>query len=523
MNEGKLSKNRKDDAKNEQKKRGINLSAPMEKIKVLPPKKQTLLGGKKLLNQRLILLLLTPLIVLGGEFLCNARPARAQIPSRLQEPVVPATPEQETQPPVDYEETPYTLGAGDGVNINIFNVPEYSGQYRVSIEGTLNLPIVGSVQVRGLTIPQTTELITQRYTEILQRPIVSVTLTQPRPIRIAIAGEVNRPGSYNLGAGGGQFPPITTAIQQAGGVTRSANVRQVKLRRVIQGEPFILNVNLWELVQEGEIVQDVTLRDGDRIFIPTVVENQAEETRLIGQSAIAPVSQPIEVSVVGEVGRPGPHQVGGGSPGAPPTVTQAIQTAGGITNFSDIRDVRVERSTRAGTREVLSANLWDLLREGDVSQDVVLQPGDTVVVPRAKEINPTEAEALATASFSPETIRVAVLGEANRTGTLQLPSNTPLNQAILAAGDFRRGRADESEVELVRLNPNGTVTRREIEYDPNQGIDPESNPILRNGDVIVVGRNTLAEVNDTVTEILSPITSIVQSFRFFDIFFGNNN
>jgi len=514
MNEEQLNNPLKDEAK-----RGINLSAPIEKSKVLPP----WLWGNPRFKKKLVFLLLSGIIALGGELLFEATSAKAQIPSRLQEPVAPDPSQQQGQPSVDYEETPYTLGPGDGVNINIFNVPEYSGQYRVSIEGTLNLPIVGSVQVQGLTIPQTTELITQRYTQILQRPIVSVTLTQPRPIRIAIAGEVNRPGSYNLGAEGGQFPPITTAIQQAGGVTRSADVREVKLRRVIQGEPFILNVNLWELVQEGEIVQDVTLRDGDRIFIPTVAENQAEETRLIGQSAIAPVSQPIEVSVVGEVGRPGPHQVGGGSPSAPPTVTQAIQAAGGITNFSDIREIRVERTTRAGTREVIAANLWDLLREGEVSQDVVLQPGDTVVVPRAKEINPTEAEALASASFSPETIRVAVLGETNRTGTLQLPSNTPLNQAILAAGDFRRGRADQSEVELVRLNPNGTVTRREIKYDPNQGIDPQSNPILRNGDVIVVGRNALASVSDTVTEVLSPITSIVQSFRFFDIFFGDNN
>ncbi|MFP3386155.1 polysaccharide biosynthesis/export family protein, partial [Tritonibacter sp. SIMBA_163] len=97
-----------------------------------------------------------------------------------------------------YQETPYTLGPGDVVSIDIFNIPEYSGQYRIAVDGRISLPIVGSVDVQGLTIPQANELITQRYTPILQRPIVSLTLAQPRPVRVAIAGEVNRPGSYNL-------------------------------------------------------------------------------------------------------------------------------------------------------------------------------------------------------------------------------------------------------------------------------------------------------------------------------------
>ncbi|MDR9402953.1 MAG: SLBB domain-containing protein, partial [Halothece sp. Uz-M2-17] len=345
---------------------------------------------------------------------------------------------------------------------------------------------------------------------------------------VAIAGEVNRPGSYVLSSQttseterSEQFPPITEAIKQAGGITRSANVRQVKLHRVYRGEPYVLNVNLWKLVDDGDIVQDVTLRDGDRIVIPTVAQNNPQETRLLAQSAIAPVSQSVEVAVVGEVNRPGSHEVSGGDSGSPPTVTQAIEAAGGITNLSNIRKIRVERSTRKGGQEILSANLWALLQEGKVSEDVLLQSGDTVVVPKAVNVNPTEAEALASASFSPQTIRVNIIGEAERTGTLELPANTPLNQAILAAGGFN-DRADKGEIELVRLNPNGTVTRQEYDVDLNAGIDAQSNPTLRNNDVIVVERSTIAAVGDTVGNFLRPVSSIFQGIRFFDIFFGND-
>ncbi|MDR9405256.1 MAG: polysaccharide biosynthesis/export family protein, partial [Halothece sp. Uz-M2-17] len=151
--------------------------------------------------------------------------------------------------PFYYQETPYTLGPGDTIGINIFYIPEYSGEYRVSVDGIISLPIVGSVDVQGLTIAQVNELITQRYATILKRPLVSVTLVQPRPIRVAIAGEVYRPGSYDLSSAGEQkFPPITEAIKQAGGITRSANVREIELHRIYRGEPYVLNVNLWKLV-----------------------------------------------------------------------------------------------------------------------------------------------------------------------------------------------------------------------------------------------------------------------------------
>jgi len=243
--------------------------------------------------------------------------------------------------------------------------------------------------------------------------------------------------------------------------------------------------------------------------------------RFLGQSAIASAVQSVEVAVVGEVARPGSHQISGGDASNLPTVTQAIQAAGGITNLSDIRNIRVERMTRTGTEEVLSANLWNLLKAGDVKENVILQSGDTVIVPKAETVDPGEAEALASASFSPQTIRVNVIGEAERTGTIELPANTPLNQAILAAGGFNN-RADKGEVELVRLNPNGTVSRREVEIDLDQGINSASNPTLRNNDVIVVERSTLASISDSVSNVLQPVTTIFQGIRFFEIFLGRD-
>ncbi|WP_293087381.1 polysaccharide biosynthesis/export family protein [Moorena sp. SIO3H5] len=53
----------------------------------------------------------------------------------------------------------YTLDAGDVLNMNIFDVDEYSGQYQVLVNGSLNLPLIGSVFVRGKTLDQASELV----------------------------------------------------------------------------------------------------------------------------------------------------------------------------------------------------------------------------------------------------------------------------------------------------------------------------------------------------------------------------
>jgi len=152
---------------------------------------------------------------------------------------------------------------------------------------------------------------------------------------------------------------------------------------------------------------------------------------------------------------------------------------------------------------------------------VTLRDGDRIIVPEASEQTPAESTQIAEANFSPETIQVSLVGEVKSPGRIQVEPNTPLNQALLASGGFDRGRADEGEVHLIRLQKDGTVTRREIPVDFSEGISFESNPTLRDGDIVVAERNTLTKVSDTVSNIFRPFTSIFSVFRTFDFLFGN--
>lgn len=532
-------------------------------------------------------------------------------------------------PPTSGLSTTYVLGPGDRLRVDVFNVPQYSGEYLVQADGTINLQVIGNISIAGLTIDQTQALLSQQYAQYLQRPYVTLNLTTPRPLQIAVSGEVKRPGSYTIPQDGSQFPQLTQALQLAGGITQSAAIERVQLSRatgesvsldlsaltqngdlsqdpvlldgdsicvpkaraidservqqltstsfspatgepvrvVIAGEvqrpgPYTvptqegsqfprltqalqlaggikqsadigqvrlirattgeaITLDLWKLTQEGgNLNDDPILLDGDSIFIPTATSIDPAQTRQLASTSVAPAaSTPIPVVVVGEVFRPGAYTVNNETGTEPPTLTRAIDLAGGITDVADVRRVELRRLTQEGLQSI-EVNLWELLTAGDVSQDVILQAGDTIAIPTAREIDPTEIAALASASFSPDVIQVNVVGEVRKPGLIQVPPNTPLNQALLAAGGFNPIRAKTNSVVLVRLNPNGTVSRQRIEIDFERGVDPQENPVLRNNDVVVVNRSIVTTVADTAGEILRPVGNFFSFINFFSIFQG---
>jgi polysaccharide export outer membrane protein len=442
---------------------------------------------------------------------------------------------QPVSPPVQQPDTNYLLGGGDLIRVNVFEVPEYTGEYQIPPGGAINLPLIGSVSVQGLTTEQAADIITEKYRKFLKRPQISINLLSPRPINILVAGEVTRPGAYTLSLQGGagnnpgvQYPTVLAALTTAQGVTLAADVTQVKLRRKVgrSGEQ-VVTLNLKDLIQTGNTAQDITLRDGDVIVVPTATSfNVAEARNLFAANFAASQTAPRTVAIIGEVYRPGSYLVsagstdgqnGGAAGSGLPNVTRAIQLAGGITSQADIRNIKLRRPTRTGSEQSVDINLWELLKNGDVNQDIIVQDGDTIVVPTATELTPAESTQLATTTLSPARIQVGVVGEVKQPGAVQLQPNSSLNQALLAAGGFNDARARTGSVELIRLNPNGSVTKRDIKVDFSQGINEKTNPILRNNDVVVVNRSGLARTSDSLSIVAGPLGIIVNMLRLFGL------
>ena len=102
-----------------------------------------------------------------------------------------------------------------------------------------------------------------------------------------------------------------------------------------------------------------------------------------------------------------------------------------------------------------------------------------------------------------------VVGEVERPGATEVSANIPLVQAVLAAGGPKLNRASRSNVELVRINRNGTALRETFKLDFGQGASNAKNPPLRDGDAVIVNRNGLAVASDALNAVGQPLTSVV--------------
>ncbi len=432
-------------------------------------------------------------------------------------------------------EVPYLLGEGDRLKIDIYGVPEYSQETLVLSDGAVMLPLVGRLVVDNLTIAQATKVISAAYAKVFKLPLVSVTLAAPRPVQVRVIGEVSLPGSYTfqlLKPGesvlGFQLPSAIDAIQKAEGMTLAADPRRVELRRREIGgnAEKIFYLNLWEFLQVGGSTQNINLRDGDTIFVPALTNINLKEVHQLATTVLARTPEkPRTVMVVGNVKNPGSYVLLGGTTpselrtGGLPTLTLALQRAGGVMPEADIRNIELRRTTKAGFEQIINVDLWQMLQLGDWNLDPIVQEKDIIVVSRATEMNLAELNELAGSSFLTENIKVSIVGEiAGRAGggTLNLPPNSTLNQALIAAGGFNN-RARKNAVTLIRVSQNGTVEKKIVNLDFSQGVNMETNPLLQNNDMIIVSTSTLFQITDTASQIFQPFPRVINFIRGLDI------
>ena len=185
-------------------------------------------------------------------------------------------------------------------------------------------------------------------------------MLQSRPIRINIFGEVQRPGIYSLetnqisqisNTDGGEvlmnnnkgWPTVIDALQQAGGLKTSANLRKIKLRRYNKTSKKIdeININLLNTLLRGEFIKNYEIFDEDSIYVENSEISSQEEKTFISSTNLAPST--ITVKVIGEVNNPGDTNVRTSSP-----IMQAILNAGGFTNKSNKNKVTVLRLNKKG-------------------------------------------------------------------------------------------------------------------------------------------------------------------------------
>lgn len=114
----------------------------------------------------------------------------------------------------------YIIGPGDTLQIELLDIPEFSGNFSIGPDGTIYLPRLRALYVEGLTIEELRYFLTQQFKAYVRSPEIYIRPVGYRAVRVYIGGEVKRPGFYRLSGSqelGGVSTSADTAIQQSGG------------------------------------------------------------------------------------------------------------------------------------------------------------------------------------------------------------------------------------------------------------------------------------------------------------------
>lgn len=238
------------------------------------------------------------------------------------------------------------LKPGDLVRISVIGFPEFSGEQTITIEGSVYLPMAGEVSVVGLPTEGLIRRLETALKPYIRRPQVNLTLISASPLRVSVTGEVIAPGPRLLEpevVSNSNVIKLSEVLIAAGGVTPEADLRNIVIYR--QSEPgaalqrshndSAIPVNLWEVVQTGDLSADPIIRDGDEIAVPSAATSSAEQQILLS-STLAP--ETIIVNVSGEVRSPGPVEI---SPAA--DANAAIAAAGGPTPDANTGSILLAR------------------------------------------------------------------------------------------------------------------------------------------------------------------------------------
>jgi polysaccharide biosynthesis/export protein len=231
----------------------------------------------------------------------------------------------------------YRLGAGDAIGVQVYQSPDLSVDARVSESGVISYPLVGSVQIGGLTISEAEKKIADalRVGRFVKMPQVNIVLRQVRGSQVAVLGQVSRPGRFPLETFNTR---VSDMLAAAGGTTATGDdVLIITGQR--DGQPFRKVVDIPGLFLNEKSTDDIVLAGGDTLYVNK-----------------APVFY-----IYGEAQRPGPYRIERGM-----TVMQALAQGGGPTVRGSENRLRLHRRDAAGKVVEYVPKLSDLIRAEDV-------------------------------------------------------------------------------------------------------------------------------------------------------------
>ena len=259
----------------------------------------------------------------------------------------------------EYGEPEYIIGPGDVLEISLWEENrETKHTVTVRADGNISISFLEDIKVAGFTVKQVDKTITEELVKFVKDTRVDVLVKEFNSKKASLFGEINVLETGVSGPGNYPLKGKTTALDlllTGGGATPDADLRRTKLLR--GGKTY--TINLYNVLYHGETSQNVIIDEGDVVIIPE-----------------SPTTKD-KVFVLGEIERPGAysfkHEI---------DLVTAISLAGGYTDDAVEENTVIVRGY-PNEPEVIVANMRSFLQKGDFAQNVSLQSGDVIYMPKS--------------------------------------------------------------------------------------------------------------------------------------------
>lgn len=239
----------------------------------------------------------------------------------------------------------YVIGEGDSLDIAVWGVKELTVTTKVRPDGKITIPGLGDVSASGYTPKELQKTLAEKLKELVKNPIVTVAVNEITNSKVYIFGGGIKSGVLDL-------TRRTTLLQLLCtiGEVASADLQNAYVMR--NGKK--IKENFQRLFIDGDVSEDIVMETNDTIFIPLLLTKN--------------------VYVLGAVNNPRFIEYRRGM-----KVIEAVIEAGGFTKFAKQNDTYILR--KEGGKEVnIPVKAKDLIKDGDLRQNVPLNPGDYIIV-----------------------------------------------------------------------------------------------------------------------------------------------
>lgn len=229
------------------------------------------------------------------------------------------------------------LGAGDSIQVTVFQNPDLSVSTRITELGQISFPLIGNVTLAGLSVTAAQEKIAKLLRDggYIVKPQVSITLSQVRSSQVSVLGQVARPGRYPIET---TSTRVSELIAVAGGVLPGGS-DVITLSGSRNGKPVKYDIDLPSILQGGKRDLDQIVMNGDTLY----------------------VDREQKIFIDGEIQKPGPYRWDRGM-----TLMQVVAQAGGVTPRGTLRGLRIHRRDPNGGTKIIEPKLGDPVEPNDV-------------------------------------------------------------------------------------------------------------------------------------------------------------